>query len=128
MSPTAPYISSSPFPAMASMSSAKRKFVVVLPPTLTDPSWSSKASVLILLRKVLKRISEIKHPCLTSTVVLNHSPKHCHIVVDCAGDFAVEALYDFNQVGTVLMLYCLIVDKRAACHTLSNAFLKSTKT
>ena len=31
--------SSSSFPARASMSSAKRKLVIVLPPMLTDPSW-----------------------------------------------------------------------------------------
>ena len=40
------------------MSSAKRKFVIVLPPMLTDPSWSYKAPVMILSRKVLKRAGE----------------------------------------------------------------------
>ena len=64
--------SSSSFPARASMSSAKRK--LVLPPMLTYPSWFSKASVMILSRKMLKRVGESRHPCLTPTVVLNHSP------------------------------------------------------
>ena len=40
--------SSSSFPATASMSSAKLKFVIVLPPMLTYLPWSSKASVMIL--------------------------------------------------------------------------------
>ena len=64
----------SSFPARALMSSAKRRLVIVLPPMLTDPSWFSKASVMILSRKMLKRIGESRHPCLTPTVVLNHSP------------------------------------------------------
>ena len=64
--------SSSSFP---SITSAKRKFMLVLSPMLTDPSWSSKASVIILSRKIMKRVGESRHPCLTSTVVTSHSPK-----------------------------------------------------
>ena len=56
------------------MPSAKRKFVIVLPPMLTDPSWSSKALVMILSRNMLKRVGESRHPCLAPAVVLNHSP------------------------------------------------------
>ena len=66
--------SSSSFRERASMPSAKRKFVIVLPPMLTDPSWSSKASVMILSSKMLKRVGESRHPCLNPAVVLNHSP------------------------------------------------------
>ena len=55
------------------MSSAKRKLVMSHPPMLTLPSWSSKASQMILSRKMLKRVGESRHPCRTHTVVLNHS-------------------------------------------------------
>ena len=44
------------------------------PPMLTLPSWSPNASHMILSRKMLKRVGESRHPCRTSTVVLNHSP------------------------------------------------------
>ena len=66
--------SSSSFSARPSMSSAKRKLVIVLPPMLTVPWWSSGAWVIILSRKMLKRVGESRHPCLTPTVVLNQSP------------------------------------------------------
>ena len=60
--------------AFTTMSSAKRKLVMSRPPMLTLPSWSSKASHLILSRKMLKRVGESRHPCRIPTVVLNHSP------------------------------------------------------
>ena len=44
---------SSSSPAKPSMSSAKRRLVIVLPPMLTVPSWSSKASVMVLSRNML---------------------------------------------------------------------------
>ena len=61
--------SSSSF-AFMTVSSAKRKLVMIL----TLPSWSPKASHMILSRKMLKRVGESRHPCRTPTVVLNHSP------------------------------------------------------
>ena len=60
--------------AFTTMSSAKGKLVMSRPPMLTLPSWSSKASHMILSRKMLKRVGESRHPCRTPTVVLNHSP------------------------------------------------------
>ena len=36
------------------MSSAKRNFVIVLPPVLTVPSWSSNASAIILSEKICR--------------------------------------------------------------------------
>ena len=66
--------SSSSFPAKPSMSSVKRKLVIVLPQMLTVLWRSSSASVTILSRKILKRVGESRHPCLTPTVVLNQSP------------------------------------------------------
>ena len=68
------FLSSSSEPASPSMSSAKRRFVIVLPPALIEPTWVSSASSMILSKKMLKRVGESKHPCLTPTVVLNHSP------------------------------------------------------
>ena len=50
---------------------AKRKFVIVLPPILTVPSWSSSASAIILSKKMLKRVGhKLGH---TPTVVRIHS-------------------------------------------------------
>ena len=60
--------------ARASMSSANRRLVIFLPPMLTFPSCSSRASDMICSRKMLKRVGDRRHPCLTPTVVLNHSP------------------------------------------------------
>ena len=53
---------------------AKRNFVIVLPPILTVPSWSSSASAIILSKKMLKRVGESRHPWHTPIVVRNHSP------------------------------------------------------
>ena len=60
--------------ASASISSANRRLVIFLPPMLTFPSSSSRASDMIRSRKMLKRVGDRRHPCLTPTVVLNHSP------------------------------------------------------
>ena len=60
--------------ARASMSSANRRLVIFLPPMLTFPSCSSRAPDMIRSRKMLKRVGDRRHPCLTPTVVLNHSP------------------------------------------------------
>ena len=60
--------------AFTTMLSAKRKLVMSRPPMLTPSSWSSKASHMILSRKMLKRVGESRHPCQTPTIVLNHSP------------------------------------------------------
>ena len=60
--------------ARASMSSANRRLVIFLPPILTFPSCSSRASDMIRSRKMLKRVGDRRHPCLTPTVVLNYSP------------------------------------------------------
>ena len=56
------------------MSSAKRKFVIILPLILTVPSWSSSASAIILSKKMLKRVGESRHPWCTPIAVWNHSP------------------------------------------------------
>ena len=45
--------------AFTTMSSAKRKLVMSRPPMLTLPSWSSKASYIILSRKMLRGLVRI---------------------------------------------------------------------
>ena len=50
------------------------RLVIVLPPVLTMPSWSSKASVKILSRNILKRVGESRHSCQTPTVVWDQFP------------------------------------------------------
>ena len=61
----------------ASMSSTNRRLVLFLPPMLTFLSCYSRASDMIRSRKMLKRVGDREHPCLTPIVVLNHSPI-CH--------------------------------------------------
>ena len=58
--------------ANLSMLLAKRKFIIFLFSMLSDPWCPSSASVLILSGYTLTIVSEGKHPCLTSTIVLNH--------------------------------------------------------
>ena len=50
---------SSSSPTKLSMSSAKRRLVIVLPSIQTAPSWSSKTSVVILFRNMLKGLGGI---------------------------------------------------------------------
>ena len=59
------FVSSSSSPAKRSMSWAKRGLVIVLPLILTVPSWSSRASDMILSRNMLERVGESRHPCRT---------------------------------------------------------------
>ena len=59
---------------LAYIQSANRILVIFLPPMLTFPPCSSKASEMIRSRKMLKRVGDSRHPCLTPTVVLNHYP------------------------------------------------------
>ena len=57
------HLNSSP----ASVSSENRKFVMVLPPILTVPTWSARAPVKFHCRNMLKRVSKHKHSCLPPT-------------------------------------------------------------
>ena len=41
---------------------------------LEVPSWSSKGSVMILSRNILKRVGDSRHLCQTPIVVWNQSP------------------------------------------------------
>ena len=53
--------------ARTSMTSANRRLVIFLPPMLTLLSCSSRASDMIRLRKMLKRVGDRRHPCLIPT-------------------------------------------------------------
>ena len=109
-------------PAKSSMSSAKRRLVIILPPMLTVPSRSSKASVMILSRNMLKRVGESRHPCQAPTVVRNQSP-----MLMLKGMALVDLLQRFLMtcIKFVLMLYFFMVAHKAVCQTLSKAFLKA---
>ena len=111
--------------ARASMSSANRRLVIFQPPVLTLPSCSSRASDMIRSRKMLNRVGDRRHPCLTPTVVLNHSP-----MLPFIWTALVALLYSCSMVRTrfALILYFRMVAHKAACHSLSKAFLKSMKT
>ena len=112
-------------PAKPSMSSAKRRLLIVLPPMLTVPWWFSKALVTILSRKMLKSVGDSRHPCRTPTVVRN---QYSMLLLKITALVALS--YRCSMVRTSLepMLYFLMIAHKAACHTLSKAFLKSMKT
>ena len=105
--------------ARAPMSSANRRLLIFLLPMLTFPSCSYKASDMIRSRKIFKMVGDRRHPCLTPTVVLNHSP---------VLPFIWTALVALSQSCSVvrtrfaLILYIRMVAHKAACHTLSKAF------
>ena len=94
-----------------------------LPIGLRGPA--SRTSDIIRSRKMLKRVGDRRHLCLTPTVVLNHSPML---------QFIWTALVDLSKSCSLvrtrfaLILYFCMVAHKAACHTLSKAFLKSMKT
>ena len=75
--------------ARASMSLANCRLVIFLLPMLIFPSCSSRASDMIRSRKILKRVVNRAHPCLTPTVVLNHSPMLPIILHHGRADFSL---------------------------------------
>ena len=80
---------------------------------------------MILSRNMLKRAGECRHPCQTPTVVWNQSP-----MLPLKRTAQVALLYRFlmTRIRLVLMLYFFVVAHKAACQTLSKAFLKSMET
>ena len=111
--------------AFTTMSSAKRKLVMSRPPMLKLPSWSTKASHMILSMKMLKMVGESRHPCRTPTVVLNHSPV---LPLNRTALWVLSYRFSMARMMLALMLYFLIAAHKASCHILSKAFLKSMKT
>ena len=84
-------------PAKPSMSPAKRKFVIFLPPVLPVSSWSSNLSAIILSKKMLKRVGESRHLWRIPIVVRNHSPMLC-VMVDCSCRLVLETFYGSDHV------------------------------
>ena len=74
---------------------------------------------------MLKRVGESKHPCRTPTVVRNQS--HMLLLKNTAL-VALLKRFLMTWIKFVLMLYFFMVAYKAACQTLSRAFLKSMKT
>lgn len=52
----------------------KIEVVIVLPPMLIAPLWSSTLSAMVLSRKMLSSVGESRHSRLNPTAVLNQSP------------------------------------------------------
>ena len=107
--------------SFTTMSSTKRELVIGRPPMMTLPSWSSKASHMILSRNMFNRVGESTHPCRTSTVVLNHPPV---LPLNMTAFWAFSYRFSMGRMMLALMLYFLIVAHKASCHTLSKTFLK----
>ena len=80
---------------------------------------------MILFRYMLKRVGESRHPCRTPTVVRNQSPM---LLLKRTVLVALLKRVLMTGVRFVLMLYFFMVAHKAACQTLSKAFLKSLKT
>ena len=80
--------------ARASMSSSNRRLVIFRPPMLTFPSCSSRASDMICSRKMLKRVGDRRHPCLTPTCSEPFSYAAIHL--DCTCSLVIELLNGAN--------------------------------
>ena len=80
---------------------------------------------MVRLRKMLKRVGDKRHPCLTPTVVLNHSP-----MLPFIWTALVDLSQSYSMVRTrfALILYFRMVAHKTACHTMPKAILKSVKT
>ena len=73
---------------------------------LTVLSWSSKASVMILSRNMLKRMGESRHPYLTPTVVRNQSPM---LLLKRTALVAMLERFLMTWIRLLLMLYFSMV-------------------
>ena len=80
---------------------------------------------MILSRNMLKKVGESRHPCQTPTVVRNQSPM---LLLKRMALVALLERFLMTWIRFVLMLYFFMVAHKAACQTLSKAFLKSMKT
>ena len=97
------------------MSSANRRLVIFLPPILTFPLCSSRASDMIRSRKMLKTSLSYSDSC---SEPFSYAAIHLDLSKSCS---MVRTRF------ALIMFFCMVAHK-AACHTLSKAFLKSVKT
>ena len=105
-----PVFSSSP--AKPSMSLVKRRLVISLPPKLTVPSWSAKASAMILTRNMSKRVGDSRHSCRSPTVVRSQSPM---LLLNRTALVALSWRFLFIRIRLALMLYFFMVAQKAVC-------------
>ena len=77
---------------------------------------------------MLKKVGEKIHPFRTPTVVLNHSESCSCVIIHltCSYKLVVQELNGANKIYIDIVLPH--GGPMTACHTLSNAFLKSMKT
>ena len=95
--------------------------MIVLPQMLTVPSRSSKASVMILSRNMLKRVGEKRHPCRPPPVI-----SYAAVEEDCTGALIMEVFDDSDKVGTdVLLLIILIIIARTRVWIVSSYHLRT---
>ena len=80
---------------------------------------------MILSKNMLNRVGERRHPCQTPTVVWNQFPM---LLMKRTALVALSQRFLMTWIRLVLMLYFFMVAHKAACQTLSKAFLKSMKT
>ena len=73
---------------------------------------------------MLKRVGDRRHPCLTPVVVRNHSPMLPFIWTALV---ALSLSYSMARTRFALILYFRMVAHKAACHTLSKAFLNQRR-
>ena len=81
---------------------------------------------MILSKNMLKRVGESRHPCRTPAVARNHAVSYAAVEEDGTSGLVIEVFDDLDKVGADV--YFFMVAHRAACQTLSKAFLKSMKT
>ena len=70
-------------------------------------------------------MGESRYPRRTPTVVRNKSPM---LLLKGTALVALSQKFLMTRIRLMLMLYFFIVARKAACQTLSKAFLKSKKT
>ena len=87
--------------------------------------WSCLVGSEMCIRDRLKRVGESRHPCRTPTVVQNQSPI---LLLKRTALVALSWRFLMTGIRLALMLYFFKVAHKAACQTLSKAFLKSMKT
>ena len=80
---------------------------------------------MILSRNMLKRVGESRHSCQTPNFC-SEPVFYAAVEEDCTSGLVIEVL--MTRMRLVLMLFFFVVAHKAACQTLSKAFLKSMKT
>ena len=79
---------------------------------------------MILSRNMLKRVGESRHPYRTLNCCLE-PVSYAVVEEDGTSGLVIEVFYDLDKVGADVLLHG---SHKAACNTLSKAFLKFKKT